>query len=143
MHTPWPTPGVSVVNADAFAFLQDTSHLFDVIIVDLPTPTPRELARLYSLNFYRLCKKHLKRGGTLVTQATSPFSAVRAFVCIHKTMAEAGFSVLPYHNHIPTLGEWGFVLGVDAELLEATALKKTVQGCPSKRLRRAFSTGRP
>ncbi len=121
-------PRVSVVNADAFAFLQDTAHLFDVIIVDLPDPNSAELARLYSLNFYRLCKKHLKRGGTLVTQATSPFFSRWAFVCIQKTMAEAGFSVLPYHNHIPTLGEWGFVLGVDAELLESAALKETVQG---------------
>ena len=49
-------------------------------------------------------------------------------MCILKTMAEAGFSVLPYHNHVPTLGEWGFVLGVDAGLLDATALKETVQG---------------
>ena len=120
-------PRVSVVNADAFAFLQDTSHLFDVIIIDLPDPNSVELARLYSLNFYRLCKKHLKRGGTLVTQATSPFFSRQAFVCIQKTMAAAGFSVLPYHNHVPTLGEWGFVLGVDTTLLEDAALKKTVQ----------------
>ncbi len=120
-------PRVSIVNADAFSFLQDTSHLFDVIIIDLPDPNSAELARLYSLNFYRLCKKHLKRGGTLVTQATSPFFSRQAFVCIQKTMAAAGFSVLPYHNHVPTLGEWGFVLGVDTKLLEAAALKETVQ----------------
>ena len=120
-------PRVSVINVDAFAFLQDTEHLFDVIIIDLPDPNSVELARLYSLNFYRLCKKHLKRGGTLVTQATSPFFSRQAFVCIQKTMAAAGFSVLPYHNHVPTLGEWGFVLGVDETLLEDAALKKTVQ----------------
>ena len=123
-----------------FPFFQDTSHLFDVIIIDLPDPNSVELARLYSLNFYRLCKKHLKRGGTLVTQATSPFFSRQAFVCIQKTMAEAGFSVLPYHNHVPTLGEWGFVLGVDVELLEAAALKETVQELSFQRLRHAFST---
>ncbi len=131
-------PRVSVVNADAFAFLQDSPHLFDVIIIDLPDPNSAELARLYSLNFYRLCKKHLKRGGSLVTQATSPFFSRRAFVCIHKTMAEAGFSVLPYHNHIPTLGEWGFVLGVDAELLEAAALKEIVQGLSFQEIETRF-----
>ena len=120
-------PRVSVVNADAFSFLHDTPYLFDTIIIDLPDPNSAELARLYSLNFYRLCKQHLKRGGTLVTQATSPFFTRKAFVCIQKTMREAGFSILPYHNHIPTLGEWGFVLGVDATLLEATALKETIQ----------------
>ena len=120
-------PRVTIVNVDAFAFLQDTNHLFDTIIIDLPDPNSIELARLYSLNFYRLCKKHLKRGGTIVTQATSPFFSRQAFLCIQKTMQEAGFSTLPYHNHIPTLGEWGFVLGVDDQLLESQALKETVQ----------------
>ncbi len=120
-------PRVTIVNVDAFAFLQDTNNLFDTVIIDLPDPNSIELARLYSLNFYRLCKKHLKRGGTIVTQATSPFFSRQAFLCIQKTMQEAGFSTLPYHNHIPTLGEWGFVLGVDDQLLESQALKETVQ----------------
>lgn len=117
---------VEVVNADAFAFLQDVHHLYDVIIIDLPDPNSVELARLYSLNFYRLAKKHLKRDGVIVTQATSPFFSRKAFVCIHKTLQAAGFSVLPYHNHIPTMGEWGFLLGVDKSLMDKNALKKTI-----------------
>ena len=120
-------PRVRVVNADAFSFLQASARLYDTIIIDLPDPNSVELARLYSLNFYRLCKRHLKRGGTLVTQATSPFFTRKAFVCIQKTMTEAGLSLLPYHNHIPTLGEWGFILGVDSALLNSATLKETVQ----------------
>lgn len=119
-------PRVEIVHADAFAFLQDVHHLFDVIIIDLPDPNSVELARLYSLNFYRLCRKHLKRGGAIVTQASSPFFARKAFVCIYKTLQAAGFSLLAYHNHIPTMGEWGFVLGVDEELMSHTDLKETV-----------------
>ena len=94
----------------------------DVIIVDLPDPNSLELGRLYSLNFYRLVKRHLKRGGTVVTQATSPVFTREAFVCISKTMADAGFSVVPDHNHVPTLGDWGFVLGVEERLLSPAGL---------------------
>jgi spermidine synthase len=64
----------------------------------------------------------------IVTQASSPFFARKAFVCIYKTLRAAGFSLLAYHNHIPTMGEWGFVLGVEKELLNDTALKEAVVG---------------
>ncbi len=121
-------PRVEIVHADAFAFLRATERLFDVIIVDLPDPNSVALTRLYSLNFYRLCKKQLKWGGVVVTQATSPFFTRRAFVCIDKTLGAAGLSTLAYHTHIPTMGEWGFVLGVDADLLDDKALKETVTG---------------
>ena len=124
-------PRVEVVHADAFAFLHGREdgapRLYDAIIVDLPDPNTDELARLYSVNFYRLCKRHLKRDGRLVTQATSPFFSRRAFLCIKKTMAAAGLSVLPYHTHVPTLGEWGFLLGVDAAQLAPADLSETVR----------------
>ena len=31
-----------------------------------------------------------------------------------KTIRKAGYSILPYHNHnqIPTMGEWGWVIGI-------------------------------
>ena len=129
---------VKIVNADAFAFLQDVHHLYDVIISDLPDPNSVELARLYSLNFYRLAKKHLKRGGVLVTQATSPFFARKAFLCINKTLQAAGFSVLPYHNHIPTMGEWGFLLAVDSSLMDKTTLKDILSGLSFDRIETRF-----
>lgn len=131
-------PRVEIVHADAFAFLQTDGRLFDVIIVDLPDPNSVALARLYSLNFYRLCKKQLKRGGVVVTQATSPFFTRRAFVCIYKTLQAAGLSPLAYHNHIPTMGEWGFVLGVDAGLMEQSALKQAIVGLSFDRVETRF-----
>ena len=104
-------PRVSVVNADAFAFLQDTAHLFDVIIIDLPDPNSVELARLYSLNFYRLCKKHLKRGGTLVTQATSPFFSRQAFVCIQKDDGGSRLQRFALPQPCPDAGRVGLCAG--------------------------------
>ncbi len=131
-------PRVQVVNQDAFSFLQETRLLFDAIIIDLPDPNSVDLARLYSLNFYRLCHKHLKRGGTVVTQATSPFFSSKAFLCIMKTLAQAGFSVLPYHNHIPTLGEWGFILGIDSTLMDSATLKQAILRLPFDNIETQF-----
>ena len=119
---------VTVINQDGAAFLQNTAEQFDAIIIDLPDPQSVDLARMYSLEFYRLSLEHLNKGGTIVTQATSPFFAPLAFLSIKKTMAEAGFSVLPYHNNVPTLGDWGFVLGIDKEVMSNTTLKQAMLG---------------
>ncbi|NTV47816.1 MAG: polyamine aminopropyltransferase, partial [Chlorobiales bacterium] len=108
-------PRVKVVNRDAYAYLKDSAELYEVIIVDLPDPKTIELARLYTKEFYELSKRHLSKGGTIVTQATSPLFAADAFVCILKTMEAAGLSSVGMHNHVPTMGEWGWVIGLNEE----------------------------
>lgn len=144
-------PRVRVINQDAYRFLEELSPqgaatpgslgqgalrgdgaledrgLYDLILIDLPDPDAPELAKLYSREFFELGRHRLKGRGVLVTQATSPFHAPKAFVCIAKTMEEAGFSVLPYHTQVPTLGEWGWVLGMKREVILPDALKKAAQ----------------
>jgi spermidine synthase len=115
---------VEVVNKDARAFLRENQDLYGVIIIDLPDPDSIDLMHLYSLNFYRLVRRHLVRGGVLVTQATSPYFSRKAFLCIMKTIREAGYSVLPYHNQIPTMGEWGWILGIRKKELDEKSLKR-------------------
>jgi spermidine synthase len=45
------------------------------------------------------------------TQATSAFQTPRAFFCIGKTLAAAGFSARPYLVDVPSFGgPWGFWL---------------------------------
>lgn len=103
---------VTILNQDAFKYVEDSQNFFDVIIADLPDPKTVELGRMYSLEFYRLCHKHLREGGVLVTQAGSPYYATKAFHCIEKTLKEADFQVVPMHNQVLTMGEWGWVLGI-------------------------------
>jgi len=105
-------PKVSIRNKDAYLFLEETAGFYDLIIVDLPDPKTVELSRMYSLEFYSLCRKHLRYGGVVVTQAGSPYFATKAFRCIEKTMRQAGMNTLMLHNQIVTLGEWGWVLAV-------------------------------
>lgn len=121
-------PRVEVINKDAYIFLKQSDQLFDVIIIDLPDPKNVELARLYTREFYQAASRHLARGGAMVTQATSPFFSRRAFLSILKTFDAAGLSAIAYHNNIPTLGEWGWVLGVKGSAIPRQALKKQLAG---------------
>jgi spermidine synthase len=129
-------PKVKIVNMDAYVFLKETRQIYDVIIIDLPDPKTIELARLYSKEFYQLARKQLSKGGVLVTQAGSPFFSREAFLCIFKTVKSAGFTTLPMHNHIPTLGEWGWVIGINANVSEKSFREKllalTFESIPTK-----------
>ncbi|MEL7002957.1 MAG: spermidine synthase, partial [Bacteroidota bacterium] len=63
--------------------------------------------------------------GVIITQAGSPYYAKRAFDCIDRTLQEAGFTTLPLHNQVVTLGEWGWVMG--AKEIEKNQLKTAVR----------------
>ena len=120
-------PRVNVVIGDAGAFLARSDALFNIIIIDLPDPKGPDLARLYSREFYRLCARHLTPDGVLVTQASSPFNARLAFLCIERTMADAGFSTIPYHTYIPTMGDWGWVLGMKTQGMREEDLSRRMR----------------
>jgi spermidine synthase len=111
------SPKMHVVTADAFGYLQASKQRFDFIVADLPDPNNSALTRLYSKQFYHLVRDRLAPGGLLVTQATSPYFAPRAFWSIANTVKAAGFGqIYPYHANVPSFGEWGFVLASDARL---------------------------
>lgn len=116
---------VEIINADGYTWLENNDEFFDAIIIDLPDPKTLELGRLYSYEFYQLCHKHLRPYGVITTQAGSPYYAARAFNCIDQTMTEAGFTTVPLHNQVVTLGEWGWVMGVKegSKEMTKTALK--------------------
>lgn len=114
---------IHIINMDGSAFLDKTEKLFNLVFIDLPDPDSMDLMHLYSYSLYENIKRHLARGGIMVTQATSPFFANKAFLCIDKTIKAAGFSTLPYHNQVPTLGEWGWILAVNDRDLSEDKLK--------------------
>ena len=116
---------LTIINTDGYNYLEDTKEYFDAIIIELPDPKTVELGRLYSYEFYKLCHRQLRPHGVIITQAGSPYYAARAFNCIDKTMTASGFTTLPLHNQVITLGEWGWVMG--AKNIQKQDLKKLVQ----------------
>lgn len=109
-------PKVTIVNQDAWAFMDHTDERFDVILMDLPDPNDVSVARLYSREFFGLMARHLARDGVFVTQSTSPFFAPEAFWTIERSVAASGLSTLPYHVNVPSFGDWGFVLAAHFKL---------------------------
>lgn len=113
---------LNIYHQDAMMFLQDTEQFYDLVVIDLPDPNTEALSKLYSTSFYALVYRRLSQDGMMVTQATSPFFAKKAFWCIASTV-EASFGeqvsggkMYPYHVNVPSFGEWGFVLGAKREL---------------------------
>ena len=104
-------PKVSVVNADAFVWLDSTeAEPFDAAIIDFPDPNNFALGKLYTTRFYNLLKKKLKPDSSVAIQTTSPLIARNSFWCIIKTIEAAGFSVKPYQTTVPSFGVWGYAL---------------------------------
>jgi spermidine synthase len=79
--------------------------------VDLPDPNSIELAKLYSLEFYNKIKRNMSPDGIVVVQSTSPYHAKETYLCIMRTMADAGLGVVPYHENVPSFGDWGWIIG--------------------------------
>jgi spermidine synthase len=102
---------VKLVHADAYKHLEQSSTLYDVIVGDLPDPNSDALAKLYSVEFFRLVKRRLAASGLFVTQASSPFFSRDSFWCVARTMREAGFKTAPYHAYVPSFGDWGYIIG--------------------------------
>ncbi|GGP23811.1 polyamine aminopropyltransferase [Silvimonas iriomotensis] len=109
-HNSFHDPRVTIINADAGRWLEQSTGVFDAVIVDFPDPSSFGLGKLYSVPVYRLLAHHLAENGYAVIQSTSPYFAPHAYWCIDATLREAGFNTWPYHLYVPSFGEWGFVL---------------------------------
>ena len=83
---------------------------FDVIVVDFPDPTNFSIGKLYTNSFYALLANRLAASGYAVVQTTSPLVARKSFWTVVQTMESVGLQTAPYHAHVPSFGEWGFVI---------------------------------
>ncbi|MFM2055077.1 MAG: hypothetical protein RL456_3114 [Pseudomonadota bacterium] len=107
------SPKVTVVNADAFAWLEAQrapEAVWDVIVIDFPDPSNFALGKLYTTSFYQIADQHLAAGGHMVVQTTSPLVARRSYWTVAATLEAVGLTVTPYHANVPSFGEWGFLI---------------------------------
>jgi len=116
------SPKVAIVNADAFAWLEQHDEIFDAIVVDFPDPTNFSIGKLYTRTFYELIDRHLSASGYAVVQTTSPLIARKSFWTVVTTIEAAGLAAAPYHAHVPSFGEWGFVVASRRPFRRPTSL---------------------
>jgi spermidine synthase len=127
---------LTVINADAFTWLDTHSAQFDFVIIDFPDPSNYHVGKLYTSAFYRLVKQHLAPGAFIAVQSTSPMFARQSYWSIVTTLEGAGLRTWPYHVYVPSFGEWGFVIaGLDGyappTTLPAGLRYLTVAGVPA------------
>jgi spermidine synthase len=111
-------PRLTTFNTDAYTWLeqharrieQGSGAPFDIVIADFPDPSNYALGKLYTTSFYQRVDQVLNAGGWLVVQSTSPMIARKSFWTVVATLEAVGWSTWPYHVHVPSFGEWGFVL---------------------------------
>lgn len=129
-----PYADVTVVTMDADRFVREMAGKgpWDVIVSDLPDPNSVELAKLYSREFYRGVRSLLSENGLFVVQATSPFHAKEAYLCILRTMEAAGWGTLPYHANIPSFGDWGWVMAWNKDKRSAPDLRNLAVTVPTR-----------
>jgi spermidine synthase len=113
---------LEIVNADAFAWLEQHDEMFDAIVVDFPDPTNFSIGKLYTRTFYELVERHLAASGYAVVQTTSPLIARKSFWTVVTTIESAGLATAPYHAHVPSFGEWGFIVASHRPFRMPTAL---------------------
>jgi spermidine synthase len=103
-------PRVTVINQDAFIWIEEQGEPFDVAIIDFPDPNTFALGKLYTTRFYKMLRQRLTMDAAVAIQSTSPLFARTSFWCIMKTLEAAGFYVKPYQVAVPSFGVWGYGL---------------------------------
>lgn len=103
-------PRVIVNNDDAWRWLERDGDLFDVIIIDLPDPDTADIARLYTVEFYRKIARRLSVGGVMITQASSPWLERNAFWCIASTLDKVFENTSAVYSTVPSFGPWGYIM---------------------------------
>ena len=98
---------------DAFAYLENTKEMYDVIIIDIVDPgVSGPGAKTYTLEFYKTVRQRLKPNGYLVTQSgmIPKFNTPRqCFGMIHRTLRSVFKHVYPYGTNVPSFRyKWGF-----------------------------------
>ena len=97
--------------SDARTYLENTTHSFDVIIIDLPDPQDGGPASfLYTQSFYKLLRSKLNLDGLIAIQSEPAMTGnMDAFTAIINTLKSVFPKVFPYHAMIPSFSlDWGF-----------------------------------
>ncbi|WP_043540136.1 polyamine aminopropyltransferase [Salinarimonas rosea] len=110
-------PRAEIVIGDGLAFVRDTDRRFDVIVVDSTDPVG-PAAALFGEAFYHDCKRCLRPGGVLVTQAGVPFFQGPQIAAAHALRAGLFAHATAYLAAVPTYTGGPIALGFasDADL---------------------------
>lgn len=110
-------PRVRLHIGDARAFLEGSDAAYDFMVLDLCDPGEEGPARkLYTVEFYRLLRSRLARGGLVVIQGGSAnINMLEGYARVYRSLRKNFRAVLPYRACVHSyVGQWGYFLAADA-----------------------------
>ncbi|OGD09101.1 MAG: hypothetical protein A2Y86_02480 [Candidatus Aminicenantes bacterium RBG_13_62_12] len=130
-------PRVELHCEDARLYLEKSDDRYDIILLDLCDPgEPGPARKLFTVEFYRLLRRRLRRGGLVVIQAGSAnVNMLRGFSSVYKSLRSVFPAVLPYLTCVPAyVGPWAFFLAGSPALLERPDLNLLARRFLSRKL---------
>jgi len=116
---------VDVFTLDAYNFVKSFDDMrYDVVVIDFPDPSVIELNKLYTTEFFIHLKSVMKDDTMIVIQSTSPYHAKEAYLCIGRTMEGVGLKTIPFHDNVPTFGDWGWYLAWQNDVKKESVLNQ-------------------
>ncbi|WP_413162038.1 spermidine synthase [Capilliphycus salinus ALCB114379] len=112
-------PRVELIIGDAFEYLNEIKHPWDVIISDLSEPVESGPSfRLFTQEYYQKLRDLLTPGGVLGVQAGSACVLRMKFhVRLARTLNQVFSSIHSYSSNVPSFGEaWGFIVASGSEI---------------------------
>ena len=108
---------LNLVITDIRNYIEETTLMFDVIIIDVPDPLENGPAyKIFTQEFYALLKTHLNQSGTMVTQSgpTSLSYDEDCFYPIVNTVKTIFRNTIAYDVFVPSYGStWGFTMSMN------------------------------
>ena len=104
---------VELVIDDGRKYLERVNNQFDVAIIDVSDPLEGGHSYLlFTVEFYQIVAKKLKKDGILIVQSGAASIAENAvFTAICNTLSKVFPHIFPYVTYIPSYAlQWGFVM---------------------------------
>lgn len=104
-HGAFQDPRVTLHFCEGRAWLTARDERYDLLLLDLGDPLG-SAHRLYTAEFYRLCRENLSPGGILALRVQSPVTHPHTFARIVRTLRSVFKHVRPYLVFVPAYGTW-------------------------------------
>ena len=115
---------MAYLNRDIFQWIEEDTNQYNIIYLDLPDPANADLNRFYTREFFQSLAQKITPNGLITTQAGSPYYSTRAYFMIENTLNAAGFHTIRLHNHVPSIGPWGWIIASEKVIKKEALFKK-------------------
>jgi spermidine synthase len=118
------TSMVTLNSQSIASFLRMNKESYDLIIMDLPDPKTLELRMFYKPQYIKMISQHLVDSGILVTQLGNTYENPEDCYEYPELLSNQGIGAVLYHAQIPTIGQWGWLIGSRSH--SSLALRKSL-----------------